>query len=119
MVRNRIIKGFMIRGSTGMSHGWQGGSIAVYGGQSLYKVGAVTAASGPRRANDEGRHNGRGGTDRNGSEEGKRSGFAEMLMNAAGRPEESGNVRVRTTGYTRKGVPSEFYIKMRDYTYQR
>ncbi len=113
------MKGFMIQGSTGMSHGWQGGSIAVYGGQGLYKVEAVSAPSLLKRTNEDGRQNNRGGADRDESKERKSGGFAELLNNASEKSKESRNVRVRTTGYTKMGVPSEFYVKMHDYTYQK
>ncbi len=102
-----------------MSHGWQGGSIAVYGGQSLYKVEAISAQSLLKRANEDGRQNSRGGYDRDGSKERKSGGFADVLNNVSDRSGESRNVRVRTTGYTKAGVHSEFYVKMHDYTYQK
>ncbi|MCR4617707.1 MAG: hypothetical protein K5669_05920 [Lachnospiraceae bacterium] len=102
-----------------MSHGWQGGSIAVYGGQSLYKVEAVTAPSLLKRTNEDGRQGSRGDLNRDGTEEKKSGGFAQMLVDASDKTEESRNVRIRTTGYTKFGVPSEFYLKMRDYTYQK
>ena len=101
-----------------MSHGWQGGSIAVYGGQSLYKVEAISAQSLLKRANEDGRQGSRSGADREDPKERKSGGFAEILSNASDRSKESRNVRIRTTGYTKNGVPSEFYLKMRDYTYQ-
>ena len=105
--------------STGKSQGWQGGSIAVYGGQSLYKIEAVTAPTRPKKLKRDGKQGGRENFYQDDSKERKSEGFADLLANAADRSEESRNIRVRTTGYTKNGVPSEFYIKMRDYTYQK
>ena len=78
----------------------------------------MTATSLLKRTNEEGRQNSRS-NDRQDSKEKKSGGFADLLIDAADKNKESRNVRVRTTGYTRAGVPSEFYLKMRDYTYQK
>ncbi|MBR1860642.1 MAG: hypothetical protein IJ796_02095 [Lachnospiraceae bacterium] len=101
-----------------MSHGWQGGSIAVYGEQTLYRVEAVTASSLLKRTNEDGRQGSRNGTDREDPNGKKNVGFAELLATEAGKKTENRNVRVQTNGYTKLGVPTAFYLKMRDYTYQ-
>ena len=77
----------------------------------------MSASSLLKRTNEDGRQNSRS-NDREESKEKKSAGFADLLKDAADK-NESRNIRVRTTGYTRAGVPSEFYIKMRDYTYQK
>ena len=102
-----------------MSQGWQGGSIAVYGGQSLYKVEAITAASLLKRTNEDGRGGSRGDYNREQSGERKSGNFEQVLSRATGKNDETRNVRVRTVGYTKAGIPSEFYLKMKDYTYQK
>jgi hypothetical protein len=99
-----------------MSQGWQGGSIAVYGGTSLYKVEAVTPASLLKRTNEDGRQGGRE-QDRKDAEKKEKKDFAGFLEGEYGK-ERSKNIKVQTNGYTKLGVPTAVFIKMRDYTYQ-
>lgn len=105
--------------STGMSHGWQGGSIAVYGGQSLYKIEAVNSPTRPKKLKRDGNQGGRNEYYQDDSKGRKGKGFGDLLADARDRSEESGNIQIRTTGYTKNGVSSEFFIQMRDYTFQR
>ena len=99
-----------------MSQGWQGGSIAVYGETSLYKVEAVTPASFLKRTNEDGRQGSRD-DDRRGSEKKEKKDFAGVLEGEYGR-EKAKNIKVQTNGYTKLGVPTAVFINMRDYTYQ-
>lgn len=92
----------------------RGGSAAVYGSSQFYTVDAVTAISSLKNSPDDRKHEQPG--DESGSKE---KGFANVLKTELGKTGETSNINVRTSGYTRMGMPTAVYIRMRDYTYQK
>ncbi|MCQ2527289.1 MAG: hypothetical protein MJ130_11035 [Lachnospiraceae bacterium] len=92
----------------------RGGSVAVYGKSDFYTVDAVSAISTLKNFSEDRRQG------QSGDESGKgNKGFATVLETEIGRTGEASNISVRTSGYTRMGMPAALFINMRDYTYQK
>lgn len=89
----------------------RGGSAAVYASNSIYKVDAISFL---RRTSEDD-----GGNHNSGSSEKKEKGFASILENEVDKANVAKDVVVKTSGYTRMGVPTALVLKMRDYTYQQ
>ena len=96
-----------------MSQGRPGGSIAVYGNDSLRKVTGVI------ETDRLGRDSGGGGAfyQQNRKEE-KGDGFAGIFENERKKNEEPRDIAISSNGYGANGMPHAIYIRMKDYTYQ-
>lgn len=77
-------------------------------------VDAVSAIASLKDSNEDRRQRQSGDDSGKGS-----SGFATVLETEIGRTGEASNISIRTSGYTRMGMPAAMMIKMRDYTYQK
>ncbi|MCR5595085.1 MAG: hypothetical protein K6G12_04510 [Lachnospiraceae bacterium] len=95
------------------SHGRRGGSIAVYGNDSLRKVIGVT------ETDRLGRDSGGSGPEYQHQNKQKGEGFAGILENERKKNEEPRDISVNSTGYGANGLPQTIYIRMKDYTYQK
>ena len=96
------------------SHGWRGGSIAVYGNDSLRKVTEVLHTD--RLGKDSG-----GGRPQYQQRQNKRKGegFAGILEDERKKTGDLRDISVKSTGYGANGMPQAIYIMMKDYTFQK
>ena len=95
------------------SHGRPGGSIAVYGNDTLRKVTGVIETD--RLGGDSG---GGGAAYQQNRNKKKGDGFAGVFENERKKSEEPRDISVKSTGYGANGMPQTIYIRMKDYTYQ-
>lgn len=97
------------------SHGRRGGSIAVYGNETLRTIVAVTNISRLGRDAGGGSNNYYSQSEHKDSE----SGFAGILASEQRKSENSQTITLKNNTYSNKGTATAFFVMMRDYTYQK
>ena len=100
-----------------MYRGIQGGIIANYGSEALYKVQSITAIS-PLRPVESDSERDRGRRQKQG--EPAQTGFGAILEKeciAKTQSEVPSDIRVKTNGYDRMGTPVYLMIQMHEYSY--
>ena len=85
------------------------GKAAVYGSNTLFRVDSVVGV----RFNKDGR-NGQSGQENKRGE----SSFGTILAKAVEveAKDQKGEIKVKTNGYSRNGMPTVYLVNMRDYT---
>ena len=87
-----------------------------YGGEDFRKVAGIGSIT---RTSPDGGGNGGYHRDRKGKHAQEKKGFASFLDDERSAIKDVGDISVKNTVYSPKGIPQNFMVEMRDYTFQK